>query len=216
MTTTEYAVAAFIILMVVVGIVEAIRTPMIIRRFYRDKSFDDHGKSALPDVADSIVLENLYTPSLYSGVTDGVTVQQFKAWSNRRRQFTLNKAARKRNQIPWSVTIVEAQQVTPLCVRPTVVPEAILYVNDGNSIEFLGDDEFADRYHVVAERADIVRPLLTEKLREFLLQPEAISIEAVNSRIIVKRQWQTDSVLERLQQEIDIALVINEWFAKSV
>ena len=115
MTTTEYAVAAFIILMVVVGIVEAIRTPMIIRRFYRDKSFDDHGKSALPDVADSIVLENLYTPSLYSGVTDGVTVQQFKAWSNRRRQFTLNKAARKRNQIPWSVTIIEAQQVTPLC-----------------------------------------------------------------------------------------------------
>ena len=55
MTTTEYAVTAFIILMAVFGIVEAIRTPMIVRRFYRDKSFVDNGKSTLDEVSDSVV-----------------------------------------------------------------------------------------------------------------------------------------------------------------
>ena len=213
MTTTEYAVTAFIILMAVFGIVEAIRTPMIVRRFYRDKSFVDNGKSTLDEVSDSVVLNNLYTPSLNSAVINGVTVQQFKAWSLQRRQFTLSKATRKRNQIAWSVTIVNAQQsLTPFCARPTVVPEAIIYVNDGKGIEFHGDDEFANRYHVVTERADIIRPLLTEKIREFLLQPEAISVEVIKSGIIVKRQWQADKVLDRLQQEIDIALAINDWF----
>ena len=64
----------------------------------------------------------------------------------------------------------------------------------------------------MTERADIIRPLLTEKIREFLLQPEAISVEVIKSSIIVKRQWQADKVLDRLQQEIDIALAINDWF----
>ena len=211
MTTTEYAVTAFVFAMAVFGIVDAIRTPLISRRFYRDKSFSDKGVEQLENLSDSALVAGMYTKNLYQKEESGVTIRQFKAYSTNRRKFTLSKAARKRNQTAWSITVIDtAHPLAEFTLLPTVVPEAITYITDGRNIDIPDDSQLANRYHVVTEQSDVVLPLMKQKIRKFLLQSEAIAIECTSKRIILRRHWAAHQVLERLQVELDVAMVVHD------
>ncbi len=211
MTVTEYAIPAFVVLLAIFGIVDMIRTPYIVRRFYQGKSFTDKGKASLEEVTDSNLVLEMYANHVYQKVENGIAIRQFQAWSINRRKFTLSKAARKRNQTAWSITVIDAVEPIAVCtILPTVVPEAIVYITDGRNIDIAEDAQIATRYHVVTEQENIIVPLITQKIRQFLLQSEVVSIECTSKQVVLKRHWAAHQVLDRLQTELDVCQVIHD------
>jgi len=207
MSLTEYALIAFFIAVVLVSVVDAIRTPLLIKRLYRNRDFSDKGKVPLTEVSNSLLVEELYTENLYTGIVDGVELSQCKAWPLKRRKFTLSKKVRKHNRTPWSMTTVKTNASIPAFLAlPTIVPEAVSYIGDGRSIEFPDDEEMESRYHVTTDSPDKVRRALTAEAREFLLRKEIIFIQQTESELVVRRLWSSDKVTERLEMELDIAL----------
>jgi len=214
MITTEYAVAAFFIAIALFGIVDAIRTPLIVRRFYRNKNFSDNGKLTFEPVSAVRILDSMYTERHYSDSGQYPNIAQFKAWSTNRRKFTLSKATRKRNREAWSVTVIEGefQGLTSL-VLPTVVPEAVAYVGNGEGIDFGDDEQMSSRYHVTTTDAEMIRSLLVNEVREFLLQPDVIFMELTDKQFVIRRSWSAHKVLERLDEELRIATEIQNKLA---
>ena len=211
MITTEYAVAAFFIAVALFGIVDAIRTPLIVKRFYRDKAFRDNGKLTLQTQSAVRILDGMYTEHHYSDASQYPKISQFKAWSVNRRKFTLSKATRKRNRAAWSVTVIDGDYAGLSClVLPTVVPEAVVYVGDGKDIDFGDDVEMANRYHVTTDDAEFIRSVLAAKVREFLLQPDVIFMEMTDTQFVIKRSWSAHKVLDRLEEELVIATEIQK------
>lgn len=214
MAVTEYAVATFFVAVALFGIVDAIRTPIIIKRFYRDGDFDDGGKQNLDDVTSARIVDAMYTERFYAGNLQKTEVKQCKAWSINRRNFTLSKATRKRNRSAWSITIINGNydELSGL-ILPTVVPEAIAYVGNGEDIAFDHDLQIANRYHITCNNADLIREMLNGDVREFLLQRDAIFIELSGNQLVIKRSWSDDNILDRLQQELQVATEIHEYLA---
>ena len=211
MITTEYAVAAFFIAVALFGIVDAIRTPLIVKRFYRDKNFRDNGKLVLEAVSTARIVEGMYTERHYTGAAQDPQIAQFKAWSVNRRKFTLSKATRKRNRAAWSVTVIEGDYAGLSClVLPTVVPEAVAYAGNGESIDFGEDEQMASRYHVTTRAAEKIRSVLVGEAREFLLQPDVISMELTDNQLIIKRSWSAHKVLDRLEEELTVAADVHK------
>ena len=227
MTPGELGVAAFFIAVALFGIVDAIRTPLVVKRLYRNKGFTDTGKKTLAEISDSRLVGQMYTEHFHyrelagelagesaidaggnsgSDATSQSRVAQCKAWSTSRRNFTLSKATRKRNRTPWSITVVQGDFSNLSClVLPTVVPEAIAYVGNGEDIDFGEDVEIANRYHITASNEALVRSAITPEIRAFLLQPDVIFIESTDNELVIKRTWNDHLVLDRLQQELDTA-----------
>lgn len=209
MPITEYAVAAFFVAVALFGVVDAIRTPLVIKRYYRDQSFVSNGKKVLSENSDARVLDGMYTEHYYSQRTSGVS--QFKSWSVDRRKFTLSKASRKRNRAPWSVTVVEGDFSKLSClILPTIVPEAIAYIGNGENIDFESDLEIANRYHIATNREATVRSAITGEVRDFLLQPHVLFIEVTDKQLIMRRNWADHEILDRLKQELKIATQLKE------
>jgi len=61
MTPGELGVAAFFIAVALFGIVDAIRTPLVVKRLYRNKGFTDTGKKTLAEISDSRLVGQMYT-----------------------------------------------------------------------------------------------------------------------------------------------------------
>jgi len=207
MSLTEYVFIAFFIAVALVSVVDAIRTPLIIKRLYRTRNFSDKGKVTLSELSSSVLVEELYTDSWNTGTVDGLQLSQCKAWSIKRRQFTLSKATRKHNRTPWSVTIVNTASSTPAFLAlPTIVPEAVTYIGNGRSIEFPDDELMQSRYHVTTDSPDQVRRALTGESREFLLQKEIIFVQQTESELVLRRLWSSDKAIERLESELKVAV----------
>lgn len=214
MSNTELIAIVVFVAVAAFGIIDAIRTPIIVKRFYRDKKFTEPGRQLLEEVSDSGLLTDMYTDCFYTGSEQGLQVRQCKAWSTKRRQFTLSKKSRKRNQTAWSITVIDAKFL-PVTFQalPTIVPEAIGYIGDGRSIEFPGDDKLSNRYHVSTDNAALVRAALVDELRDFLLQTEVVALEVTQDLIVLKRKWAAHLVLERLQNEIDFVVKLHNKLA---
>lgn len=215
MTVTEYAVAAFFIAVVLFGLIDAIRTPLIVKRFYKDKKFTDKGRQSLEALSGARILDGMYTEHQNTSIQGDIC--QFKAWSNHRRKFTLSKAARKRNRTAWSVTIVEGDFSNVSClILPTVVPEAIAYIGNSEDIDFGDDQDIANRYHVTTEKAELLRSTITGDIREFLLLRDVVFIEVTDSQLVMKRNWTSEKVLDRLEQELEIAAEMKKFLEAGV
>ena len=223
MTATEYAVGAFFILVALFGVVDAIRTPLVIKRQYRDKGFTDKGRKTLASLSSARILDGQYTEHFYSDCLTLPGVSQCKAWSTDRRKFTISKATRKRNRAAWSITVVDMAiadstmvdgdwKAMSCLVLPTVVPEAIAYVGDGRDINFSDSDvAIANRYHITASDESAIRSsILVEEVREFLLQPDVIFMELTDQKLVLKRNWSDHRVLDRLDQELQVATQLAE------
>ena len=215
MTTTEYAVAAFFIAVALFGIVDAIRTPFVVKRFYRNKGFSDNGRQNLEAVSSARILEGMYTEHHYSGSDQYAGIAQFKAWSVNRRKFTLSKATRKRNLAAWSVTVIDGDYPGLSClVLPTVVPEAVAYVGNGQDIDLSDDEQIANRYHVTTKDAGMFRQIVAKDVREFMLQPDVIFMELTDKQFVIKRSWSAHKVLDRLDEELLVASEIQKTLLK--
>jgi len=211
MTTTEYAVATFFIAVALFGIIDAIRTPLIVKRLYRNKRFRDSGKLKLATVSTARILDGMYTEHHYNGTEGYAGIAQCKAWSVNRRNFTLSKATRKHNRAAWSVTVIDGDYSgLSALVLPTVVPEAIAYVGNGEDIDLRDDVEIANRYHVTTNNAELIRALLADDVREFLLQPDVIFMELTDKQFLIKRSWSAHKTLDRLEEELRIAVEIQK------
>lgn len=216
MTITEYAVAAFFIAVALFGIIDAIRTPLIVKRLYRNKKFRDNGKLKLETVSAARILDGMYTEHHYSGTENYSGISQYKAWSVDRHKFTLSKATRKRNHAAWSVTAIDGDYAGLSClVLPTVVPEAVAYVGNGEDIDLRDDVEIANRYHVTTNNAELIRTLLAGDVREFLLQPDVIFMELIDKQFVIKRSWSAHKVLDRLEEELLVAAEIQKTLAQA-
>lgn len=208
MITTDIAVAAFVVAVALYGIVDAVYTPIKVRRFYTDNDYNGNSanKQLLTSLTDSSIVSDMYTNCVYEKSPANGSIKQCKAWSVNRRKFTLAKAVRKRNQTPWSITIIDSNDALAECkVQPTIVPEAIQYIGDGKSIELARDEVIANRYHVVTEYEQMVVPLVTQQIRKYLLQTDVIYFECTANQVIVKRHWNSHQVLERLEADLDAA-----------
>ena len=216
MTATEYAVGAFFIAVALFGIIDAIRTPLIVKRFYRDRKFRDNGKVTLETITTARILDAMYTEHHYSDSDQHPNIAQFKAWSTNRRNFTLSKATRKRNRAAWSVTVIDGDYEGLSClVLPTVVPEAVVYVANGKDIDFGDDVQMANRYHITTTDAELIRSVLVDDVREFLLQPDVIFMELTDKHMVIKRSWSAHKVLDRLEEELNVATAIQKSLAKA-
>ena len=214
MITMEHAVGAFFIAVVLIGIVDMIRTPLVVKRFYRNNSFRDNGRQNLESVSGARILDGMYTERHYTGTSQYEGIAQFKAWSVNRRKFTLSKATRKRNRAAWSVTVIDGSYAgLSALVLPTVVPEAVAYVADGRDIDLGEDVDLANRYHVTAADAELMRSVLVDDVREFLLQPDVIFMELTDKQFVIKRSWSAHKVLDRLDEELRTAIEIQKKLA---
>ena len=214
MITMEHAVGAFFIAVVLIGIVDMIRTPLVVKRFYRNNSFRDNGRQNLESVSGARILDGMYTERHYTGTSQYEGIAQFKAWSVNRRKFTLSKATRKRNRAAWSVTVIDGSYAgLSALVLPTVVPEAVAYVADGRDIDLGEDVDMANRYHVTAADAELMRSVLVDDVREFLLQPDVIFMELTDKQFVIKRSWSAHKVLDRLDEELHTAIEIQKKLA---
>lgn len=213
MSVSEYLFIAFFIGIALFTVFEAIRNPLLAKRLYRDINFVDRGKQQLAVLSASELVKGMYTDSLNSGVIDGTTISQCKAWSVNRRQFTLSKASRNRNKAAWSVTVVTGGSPVTFRALPTIVPEAIAYIGDDASMEFPGDDQLSSRYHVVADQPDQLRSVFTGEIRDFLLESEIIFIEQTATELVLKRKWNDEKIAERLQREMDTAVSLHKRLA---
>ena len=210
----EHAVGAFFIAVVLIGIVDMIRTPLVVKRFYRNNSFNDNGRQNLELVSGARILDGMYTERHYTGTSQYEGIAQFKAWSVNRRKFTLSKATRKRNRTAWSVTVIDGSYAgLSALVLPTVVPEAVAYVADGRDIDLGEDVDMANRYHVTAADAELMRSVLVDDVREFLLQPDVIFMELTDTQFVIKRSWSAHKVLDRLDEELRTAIEIQKKLA---
>lgn len=209
MAFSEIAAVLVFVVVVLFGIVDAIRTPLIVKRFYRDKNFTNDGKKMLTDCTDARIVDGMFTEHYFSSGAAGVS--QCKSWSTDRHKFTLSKATRKRNRAPWSVTVIEGNFTKLSClILPTVVPEAIAYVGNGENVDFEDDSELANRYHINADNETLIKSVLTREVRAFLLQPDVIYLESTDSQLVIKRNWLDHQVLHRLSQELEIAARLSE------
>ncbi len=209
MELSEFAAVAVFVAVVLFGIVDAIGTPLKIKGFYRGRSYTDQGKKNLPECSGARILDAMYTERFFTNSTSGVS--QCKSWSIDRRKFTFSKAARKRNRTPWSVTIVEGDFSHLSClILPTVVPEAITYVGNGENMDFESDLEVANRYHIVTDNEALIKSTIVGELRSFLLKAHIVFIEVTNHQLVMKRNWADHQVIERLEQELAIAALLKE------
>ena len=204
MALGEIAAVVLFVVVALFGVFDAIRTPLIVKRFYKDRSYIDGGKKMLSDCTDARIVDGMFTEHYFSNSAAGIA--QFKAWSVDRRKFTLNKATRKRNRAPWSVTVIEGDFKKLSCLMlPTVVPEAIAYVGNGEKIDFADDPELQNRYHIIAANEALIKSVLTGAVRDFLLKPDVIFIESTDSQLVIKRNWLDHQVLDRLTRELEVA-----------
>ena len=211
MSLTEYAFVAFFIAIALFSIVDAIRTPLLVKRLYKEKGFSDKGKGELKALSDSMLLEAMYTERLNTGTVQGVEVSQCKAWSVNRRQFTLSKATRNRNRTAWSITTIKSNKPHPTFLAlPTIVPEAVAYIGDGRSIDFPDDDDIQSRYHITTENPDQIRSVCTGDIRQFLLETEVIFLHQTEHELVLKRRWSADKVTNRLERELNFAVQVHE------
>ncbi len=209
MALSEIAAVAVFVAVALFGIVDAIGTPLKIKRFYRDRGFNNKGEKKLSEYTTARIVDGMYTERYFSEDTPGVS--QFKAWSVDRKKFTLSKAARKRNRAAWSVTVVENDFTQATClILPTVVPEAIGYVGNGENMDFENDLEIANRYHIVTENETLLKSVITGEVREFLLKAHIVFIEITESQLVMKRNWADHLVLQRLTDELDIIALLQE------
>ncbi len=209
MALSEIAAVAVFVAVALFGIADAIGTPLKIKRFYRDRGLDNKGEKKLSEYTTARIVDGMYTERYFSEDTPGVS--QFKAWSVDRKKFTLSKAARKRNRAAWSVTVVENDFTQATClILPTVVPEAIGYVGNGENMDFENDLEIANRYHIVTENEALLKSVITGEVREFLLKAHIVFIEITESQLVMKRNWADHLVLQRLTDELDIIALLQE------
>jgi len=195
----------------VFGVVDAIRSRWLVRAHYAGvQATVDSSKQPLETICDSLLLKAMYTGRLYRASHNGYQYRQCTAWSVDRHRFTLNKKQRDRNKMGWSVTLVgPLQESDTFLIRPTIVPEAIAYIGDGASIDIPDDQTLTDRYHIVAtDPAKISSVLVQPEIREFLVVAEITSVELTRDYLILKRKAYSDKVLQRLQQELDIAVTL--------
>ncbi len=236
MALSEMAAIAVFIAVVLFGIVDTIRTPIIIRRFYKNKSFTDSDKQIFAEFTKARIVDGMYTEHLFgnaaplaqvanevsvksevmsqSGAANSITgLYQSKAWSVDRRKFTLSKATRKRNRTPWSVTIVKGDFKDLSCIiLPTVVPDAILYVGNGENMDFEDDPDIANRYHITTNNEELIRSVLTGEVREFLLRAHIVFIEVTEGQLVMRRNWADHLVLERLDEELRFVKQLGQKF----
>ena len=207
MAFSEFAAVAVFVAVALFGIVDAIGTPLKIKRFYTGRGYTSKGERKLSEYSDARIVDGMYTERYFT--EDDTGISQLKAWSVDRRKFTLSKAARKRNRTPWSVTIVEGDFKHATClILPTVVPEAIGYVGNGEAMDFESDLEIANRYHIVTQYEALLKSVITGGIREFLLQAHIVFIEITDNQLVMKRGWADHLVIDRLTKELDIAVLL--------
>lgn len=211
MELSEFAAVAVFVAVVLFGIVDAIRTPLKIKGFYRDRSYTDQGKKSLSECSDARILDAMYTERFFTDSASGVS--QCKSWSVDRRKFTFSKVARKRNRTAWSVTIVDGDFSHFSClILPTVVPEAITYVGNGENMDFESDLDVANRYHIVTDQEALIKSTIVGELRVFLLRAHIVAIEVTENQLVMKRNWADHQVIERLEEELTIVALLKERF----
>lgn len=209
MALSEIVMVAVFVVVVLFGIVDFFWTPIKIKRFYKDRGFDNKGEKKLSECTTARIVDGMYTERYFSEDTPGVS--QFKAWSVDRKKFTLSKVARKRNRAAWSVTVVEGDFTQATClILPTVVPEAIGYVGNGENIDFENDLEIANRYHIVTENEALFEAVITGEIREFLLRAHIVFIEITEGQLVMKRTWADHLVVERLTDELEVVSLLQE------
>lgn len=207
MALSELAAVAVFVAVALFGIVDTIWTPIKIKRFYSDRGFTNQGEKNLAAFSAARILDGMYTERFFNEEVSGVS--QLKAWSVDRKKFTLSKATRKRNRAPWSVTLVEGDFKHATClILPTVVPEAIAYVGNGQNIDFEHDLEIANRYHIETDNEALIKFVVSGEVREFLLQAHVVFIEVTDTQLVMKRAWADHLAIDRLSKELDMVTLL--------
>lgn len=194
--------------LVLYGVSNAIRVPLVVKRFYKKLGFNDEGPVQFDSspFTESLLLHGEKTSHLYRGVYDGYQMYQFAAHSVQRRKFTVNKAQRKRNQKIWTVTVMSLDKpLANFCARPVLVPEAPEYLLNSEAVLFPEHEDFAKRVHVVASDHARARKLFTAEIREHLngSDPDPLALESVQSFLIHRRPRQPHDTGKQLQKDID-------------
>lgn len=203
----QFWIALFMAL-VLYGVSNAIRVPLVVKRFYKKLGFNDEGPVEFDSslFADSLLLQGEKTSHLYGGVYDGYKLNQFEAYSTQRRKFTVNKAQRKRNQKIWTVTVISLDKpLANFCARPVLVPEAPEYLLNSEAVLFPDHEDFAKRIHVVATDHASARALFNAEVREYLngSDPDPLALESVQSVLIHRRPRQPHDTGKQLKKDLD-------------
>ncbi|MEM7259927.1 MAG: hypothetical protein AAF404_21345 [Pseudomonadota bacterium] len=202
----EWFWLALFVAVILYGLSNTISVPLRVKRFYASLGFTDGGVNAFETApyVESLLLQGLTTNHHYSGEYEGIRIEQFAAISKQRRQFTLNKVIRKRNQQVWTVTVVLLNSsVTGFCARPIRVPEAPEYMFNGDAVLFPDDDAFSSRVHVVATDHAQARKVISAEIREYLDGIDPLSLESVQSVLIHRRTRQPHDTGAQLQKDLD-------------
>lgn len=200
------------------GLVQYVVAPFAVKRFYEKRKFTDTGKSKLDDpfLQDSILLARLNADHVFAAETQGYRVEQYEAFPETRRKFTMSRVRRKRNQARFTVTVLHSNSaLTPFCARPTTVTDAMEYMLDTRNIKFPDDEHFANRLHILAEDHESVRQCMTPIVRNQLTKSEAIALECLatssgGSTLILKRPRDAFDVSDKLTEELESIVQIHQ------
>ncbi len=212
----EYFWIALFAALVLYGLGNAIQVPFLVKKFYRKKDFEDHGKSTFDEapLVNSKLLKGFQTPNVYSGSYRNHRVSQFAAYSVNRRKLTMNKAIRKNNQLSYTISIVHLETLCPVfCARPTRVTESPSYIFEEQGVLFPDDEGFVNKVHVMAEDHAAVRKLFTIFIRERLNAIDPVSLESLGTVLIYKSPRLPHDAGTTLEKDLTILIDIAEKIA---
>ncbi len=209
----EYFWIALFAALVLYGLANAIQVPLVVKKFYKRAGLTDQGQSVFADepLDRSVLLKGMMTPAFYTGTYRNHNVSQFEMVSVDRRKFTLNKVARKRNQLVWTITAVHLDTPLPeFCARPTRVVEAPGYILEEQGVVFPEDESFANKVHVIAKDHAAVRKLFTVFVRERLTGLDPVSLESVGNVLMYKSPRAPHDAGSTLEKELNLLVDIVE------
>ncbi len=209
MGNAEILIAVFVAAFLFFGIANMIAMPFLSRKFFRENGFSDAGKSRFEAYANSEILKDLATNHLYTTEYRMYKVEKAKCHLQRKSLFAFSKIKRRQLQSRWSATILKSEHDLPeFSLLEKTNPNTVMQMLDDPGVDLKSDEEIEKRYLLMTEETDKVIPLITNTIREFLMDTQLASIESRDNTIIIKKSWPIERIRESLQAELDCAVMI--------
>lgn len=209
MESEELIVLVILAVFILYGLGTLIAAPLLIRKFYRLAGFDKVSLPPASGVDKSLLLDPLVTGQLYSGNHGGYILLHAKYQLRKTSWLTFSKAKRKQLQARWSVTQLSAKRkLTEFALLPKTDPATVLMMLSVSGEDLSADDKLDQRYLLITDHPEQVLPLLTNEIRDFLLDRELASIEITGSLIVIKRAWPGERIGDSIQAEFDTAVTL--------
>lgn len=166
---------------------------------------------------DSLLLNRLQPGPVYGGRYRGHSVWQFAASPKWQKPSLYNRAQRRRDHQAWTVTVLQGVRDIPrFCARPVKARDAMAYLLDTDNVIFPDDELFANKVHVLAEDHEQIVAAFTEKLRATLDGIDPLSLESVNSLLLLKSPRQPHDGGMKMQAELDVLVDMYDALTNSV